>query len=493
MKKSVSILVTLLSVAFINAQDYSDKYAYYINKEDLKTHLEIIASDEYEGRETGRKGQKMAAEYLINEFKKDGLAAPEGFSDYRLPFDVVEVQQGGTITTSDNSYQFNKDFFHLFVNTDYELDNVQTLFQGTLDSRSKYVPRYSLNTEDMALVFYVPTGASFQDMRDMYEKYSSSSKAVIFVSEDYAKYYKYLEHYATSSKMILKEEADKLITCPFILTNAETMNFGIEYSEKLEKKWSKGKKFGAYNQQIDLSLNTDSEVLGTENVVAFIEGSDSLLKDEVLVITAHYDHIGMHDGEIFNGADDDGTGTVTLLELAEAFIVAKRQGDGPRRSILFMPVSGEEKGLLGSSFYSNNPIYKLENTIADLNIDMIGRTDDLHKDSAMYVYIIGSNMISDDLHEANEKANAEHTKINLDYRYNSLDDPNRFYFRSDHYNFAVKGIPSIFYFSGVHEDYHQATDTVDKIDFQKVETVARLVFHTAWNLANADKRPMPNN
>lgn len=493
MRKTVSILAGLLATLCVNAQDFSDKYAYYINKEDLKTHLEIIASDEYEGRETGRKGQKMAAEYLINEFKKDGLSAPEGFSDYRLPFDVVEVQQSGSISTGDKTYQFNKDFIHLFVNASYELNNLQTLFQGTIESRKNFTSKYNVNTADMALVFYAPKGSSFQDMRDTYEKYSTSSKAVIFISEEYEKFYEYLEHYATSSKMILKEEADQLITCPMILANAETMNFGIEYFEKMEKKWRKGKKLSTYNQQIDLKLNTDSEVLGTENVVAFIEGSDSILKNEVLVITAHYDHIGMHDGEVFNGADDDGTGTVTLLELAEAFMIAKRQGDGPKRSILFMPVSGEEKGLLGSSFYANNPIFELNNTIADLNIDMIGRTDDLHKDSSMYVYIIGSNMISDDLHDANEKANAEHTKINLDYRYNSLDDPNRFYYRSDHYNFAVKGIPSIFYFSGVHEDYHKATDTVEKIDFQKVETVARLVFHTAWNLANAESRPMPNN
>ncbi|MEM9024923.1 MAG: M28 family peptidase, partial [Bacteroidota bacterium] len=187
------------------------------------------------------------------------------------------------------------------------------------------------------------------------------------------------------------------------------------------------------------------------------------------------------------GADDDGTGTVSLLEIAEAFQQAKANGHGPRRSILIMPVAGEEKGLLGSRYYTDFPVFPLENTVANLNIDMIGRMDEHHQDPN-YVYLIGSDRLSTDLHAVSEAANADYVNIALDYTYNKPDDPNRFYYRSDHYNFARNGIPVIFYFSGVHEDYHKPTDTIDKIDFEKVEKTARLVFYTAWELANRAER-----
>jgi Zn-dependent M28 family amino/carboxypeptidase len=153
-----------------------------------------------------------------------------------------------------------------------------------------------------------------------------------------------------------------------------------------------------------------------------------------------------------------------------------------------MPVSGEEKGLLGSDYYSSHPVIPLENTVADLNIDMIGRNDIGHEKDTNYIYIIGSNMLSNDLHDANERMNAKYTQLKLDYKFNSLSDPNQFYYRSDHYNFAKHNIPVIFYFSGVHEDYHQPTDDVEKILFSKTEKVARLVFFTAWEIADASKR-----
>ena len=196
----------------------------------------------------------------------------------------------------------------------------------------------------------------------------------------------------------------------------------------------------------------------------------------------------MKDGEVFNGADDDGTGTVSLLEIAQAFQEAVKNGHGPKRSILIMPVSGEEKGLLGSKYYTNNPIYPLRNTVANLNIDMIGRYDKAHEGDNNYVYLIGSDKLSKDLHKLSENVNEKYSKIKLDYRFNDENDPNRFYYRSDHYNFAKNGIPVIFYFSGVHEDYHKSTDTVEKIDYEKTEKIARLVFMTAWEIANRDKR-----
>lgn len=226
----------------------------------------------------------------------------------------------------------------------------------------------------------------------------------------------------------------------------------------------------------------------SENIWAFIEGTEK--PEEVLVISAHYDHVGMKNGEVYNGADDDGSGTVALLEIAQAFMAAKNEGYGPKRSILFLHVTGEEHGLHGSRYYSENPLFPIANTIADINIDMIGRRDDDHKDNGNYVYVIGSDRLSTDLHNINEEANKKYTNIDLDYRYNARNDPNQFYYRSDHYNFAKKGIPSIFFFNGVHADYHKPTDTPDKIEYDLLAKRARLAFATAWELANRENRPV---
>lgn len=228
-----------------------------------------------------------------------------------------------------------------------------------------------------------------------------------------------------------------------------------------------------------------NQIIKGENVLGFIEGSD--LKEELIIITAHYDHLGKHDSLIFNGADDDASGVAGAMEIAEAFMLAKKDGKGPRRSILIMPVSGEEKGLLGSKYYTDNPVYPLNNTIANLNIDMIGRLDDWHS-TGNYVYLIGSDRLSYDLHNINEEVNNKYTKLDLDYKYNDEEDPNRYYYRSDHYNFAKNNIPVIFYFNGVHEDYHKPSDTIEKLDFSKIKTISKLVFLTAWELANREEK-----
>ncbi|MDP2541418.1 MULTISPECIES: M28 family metallopeptidase [Tenacibaculum] len=224
----------------------------------------------------------------------------------------------------------------------------------------------------------------------------------------------------------------------------------------------------------------------SENVVAFIKGTEK--PDEIVVISAHLDHEGVKNGEIYNGADDDGSGTVAILEIAEAFKQAADAGKGPKRSILFLHVTGEEKGLLGSKYYTENPIFPLANTVADLNIDMIGRVDDRHKGNPNYVYLIGSDKLSTELHNISEAMNKKYTNIDLDYKYNDDNDPNRFYYRSDHYNFAKHNIPIIFYFNGTHADYHRPTDTPDKINYEMLENRARLVFHTAWEVANRENR-----
>lgn len=231
------------------------------------------------------------------------------------------------------------------------------------------------------------------------------------------------------------------------------------------------------------------EKLGdSENIWAFIEGTEK--PEEVLIISAHYDHVGIKNGEIYNGADDDGSGTVALLEMAQAFEMAKKEGHGPKRSILFLHVTGEEHGLHGSRYYSENPLFPIKNTIANINIDMIGRHDEFHTNSSDYVYVIGSDRLSTDLHNAIESVNSKYAKLDLDYRYNDPADPNRFYFRSDHYNFAKNGIPSVFFFTGVHEDYHKPGDTPDKIEYDALEKRTKLAFVTAWELANREKRPV---
>jgi len=237
----------------------------------------------------------------------------------------------------------------------------------------------------------------------------------------------------------------------------------------------------------EMILNIRGKNVKTENVVAIITGSEN--PEEYIVISAHLDHIGQKNGQIYNGADDDGSGNVAMLEIAEAFQIAVKENNRPKRSIIFLHVTGEEKGLLGSRYYTENPLYPLKETIANLNIDMIGRLDPKRVDKdPNYIYLIGSDKLSNELHEVSELVNSKYTNLILDYTFNAENDPNRFYYRSDHYNFAKNGIPVIFYFNGTHEDYHQPTDTADKINYDILQKRAKLIFHTAWELANMPNR-----
>ena len=234
-------------------------------------------------------------------------------------------------------------------------------------------------------------------------------------------------------------------------------------------------------------VRTGGDKINSINVASIIEGS--IYPNEYIVLTAHLDHVGVEGEDIFNGADDDGSGSMALLEIAQAFKLAALDGYRPKRSIVILHVSAEEKGLLGSEYYTNNPLYPLEDTITNLNIDMIGRTDPTRdSDNDNYIYLIGTDRLSSMLHETSEKVNKETINLELDYRFNAWDDPNRFYFRSDHYNFAKNNIPVIFYFSGTHEDYHMPTDTADKIRYDLLTKRTKLIFHTAWEIANMDDK-----
>ena len=234
-----------------------------------------------------------------------------------------------------------------------------------------------------------------------------------------------------------------------------------------------------------------NNVNASENVVAFIKGAE--FPNEIIVISAHYDHLGTNGEEIFNGADDDASGTVAVLEIAEAFQKAADNRDGPKRSLLFMNLTAEEKGLYGSKWYVKNPLFPINNHVTNLNIDMVGRVDKIHENNPNYIYLIGSDKLSRELHFLSEEINTKYVQLELDYKYNDENDPNRFYYRSDHYNFAKNNIPIIFYFNGVHEDYHKATDTAEKINYELLEKRTKLVFYTAWELANRETKVSVDN
>ena len=267
------------------------------------------------------------------------------------------------------------------------------------------------------------------------------------------------------------------------------VNFLREFYKK--NKISAAKNTNNYFQEMKLIM-INGEKLNTENVAAYIPGSEK--PDEYIIITAHLDHVGIENGEIYNGADDDGSGTVAVLEIAQAFQLAFIEGSGPKRSLLFLHLTAEERGLLGSRYYVENPLYPLNSAVANLNIDMVGRLDPKRPDkNENYIYLIGSDRLSQELHEVSEQANSKYVGLDLDYTFNAKNDPNSFYTRSDHYNFAKENIPIIFYFNGTHEDYHKPTDTADKINYELLSKRTRLVFYTAWSIANRKNRIKLNN
>jgi Zn-dependent M28 family amino/carboxypeptidase len=280
---------------------------------------------------------------------------------------------------------------------------------------------------------------------------------------------------------------------PYVLISSNIA--GALLSRKSEKVIKTRDKIRAKGKPKSVRIKVNTEVSGIrkidstpgQNVLGYIEGTDPTLKDELIVFTAHYDHLGKRGDDIFYGADDNGSGTSAVVAIASAFAKAKELGVGPRRSVLCMLVTGEEKGLLGSEYYTEFPVFPLTSTVANINIDMIGRMDEAH-DQPDYTYVIGADRMSSELHEINESVNTQYTHLELDYTYNEESDPNRFYYRSDHYNFAKNGVPAIFFFSGVHADYHRPSDTIDKIMFDRAAKIARLAFHTGWELANRDHR-----
>ncbi len=318
---------------------------------------------------------------------------------------------------------------------------------------------------------------------------SLKPRAIIIVSKDYKKMYeRYSKRFETGKlELDSKEQMNRI---PVVYVSRQVAGSLISSTGKTvegyEKTISKKKKAGSEKINIGISLDGVMEKTSCTNVLGYIEGTD--LKEEVIIISAHLDHLGKRGDQIYYGADDDGSGSSSIITIAEIFAKAKREGHGPRRSLLFIAFTGEEKGLLGSEYYSTNPKFPLDKTVANLNIDMIGRVDTLEHASKNYTYLIGSDKLSTQLHAVSEAANASCCKLELNYKYNDPSDKQKLYYRSDHYNFAKKNIPVIFYFTGIHADYHKPSDTIDKIDFEKTAGIVKLIFSTAWELANRNDR-----
>jgi Zn-dependent M28 family amino/carboxypeptidase len=249
---------------------------------------------------------------------------------------------------------------------------------------------------------------------------------------------------------------------------------------------------GSIDAKLSYKEEKATTYLESSNVVGILPGTDK--KNEYVFVTGHYDHLGKKGNVIYYGADDDGSGTTSVMQIATAFAKAKADGYAPRRTMVFMTVSGEEEGLWGSEYYSEHPLFPMDKTSVDLNIDMVGRIDPDYKgDSLNYVYAIGESKLSSDLRMITDSLNTD-PKLEIDRKFNDPKDPNRFYYRSDHFNFARKGVPVIFYFNGVHADYHQPGDTVDKINFPLMAKRVQFIFSTAWVMANRNdmlKRDMP--
>ena len=467
---SCSVLLPSSYVLKTN-QKKADQYSKTITQNELKEHLKIISSDEFEGRETTTIGQKNAAKYIKNHFIKNNINSPYGDTGYlqSFPVDVLDFSKA-QFSFNGTKFTFIKDFYTYGNPINSSFNNVSAVDVGYGISSFKKKDYLGVNVKGKIVILKdgIPNDLIEKKEGNWRRKVQTATKngavGIVFLKSDYSNSDKRIKEYLKNPFMQMHGNQKSKPQVPVFIVD-----------ENKIKKLSKDSNTISFNTKISQSKTG-------ENVLGFIPG----LTDEIIVISAHYDHIGYDRGEICNGADDDGSGTSSLLSISKAFQKAFDEGNKPQRGILFLAVSGEEKGLFGSQYYTENPVFPLSKTIADLNIDMVGRKDTIQQDNN-YIYLIGSDRISKELHNINEKINQKHVGFNLDYTYNAKDDPNNFYQRSDHYNFAKNNIPVIFFFGGLHEDYHQPTDDYEKIDFLKLERVSRFVFLTAWELAYRKK------
>ncbi|TJY35812.1 M28 family peptidase [Pontimicrobium aquaticum] len=508
MKKTL-ILLSISLIAFSCKKEATQEdiinYASTITQDELKDHLYIYASDEFEGRETGEPGQKKAVEYIKKEYETLGIPSViEGNYFQTVPLNVVKTPNV-SISVNGESFNYFEDFISQTAAATGTLSASEIVYAGfgiddekysdyeNLDVKGKVVVVKGGEPKDKAGNNILSGGKEASKWSNGRQALSSKrtaakengAKAIFFMDAElfnrYSTFYKEREASGGSNRLSLpvKEGADPEIY-DFLISEKMGKALVSNINETTET--------ASVPTKLDINYESITESRPSENVAAMITGSEK--PDEYIVISSHLDHIGINSkGEINNGADDDGSGTVSLLEIAEAFKTAADKGHGPKRSVIFLHVTGEEKGLLGSRYYTDyEPLKPLANTVANLNIDMVGRIDPKREGDRNYIYLIGADKLSTELHEISEEVNKTFTNIELDYTYNDENDPNRFYYRSDHYNFAKNNIPIIFYFNGTHDDYHRHTDTPDKINYDLLENRSRLVFHTAWELANRAER-----
>lgn len=487
------------------------RYGAEITPESAHVYLSVMASAEFEGRGTGEPGGDKAAAYIADEFKKYGLAGPVNGSYYQPVKLARSGMQVANFSVGGKELSNGKDFYIQGSNSQTTIRERDIVFIGFGISEGQYDDLAGVDIKDKVVLLInegEPRDAQGNSLitgtKDLSDWSSSRNKRlqhvmakqpklILATSSNVSSMLERFGNRLTGGRIMLEQNAASpqaggsvpvaSITSDAanaILAAANTTVEGFMASGEPQSQ--------TFRSQVRASFGVSVEPFTSDNVLGYIEGTD--LKDEVVIITGHYDHDGKAaDGRIFYGADDNGSGTVGMMEVARAFAKAKADGHGPRRSLLFIGFTAEEKGLLGSAYYADNPIFPLENTVTNLNLDMIGRIDDKHlPENHNYIHLIGADKLSSQLDSIAREANTNYTHMELDTMYNDPNDPMRIYYRSDQYNFAKHNIPVIFFFSGLHPHYHTPEDTIDKIDFYMMAKRTRLVFHTAWEIANRDER-----
>lgn len=523
MKRTLLSITLLLGIhtAFSQTDDAS-KYAATIAIPDLQKQLTIIASDEFEGRETGTEGQRKAAAYIESQFRLMGLKMAPGMNGYQQFYPLYkDTMLSAALKIGDRTGTYETDFIIPMENHSGKFQTNEIVFAGYGIEDKNYNDYDGINVKGKLVVIvlgepkkdgnYLVTGTdksgewTFPGLSKKLALAATKEAAgVIVLNPGWDVFSRRMVDETKSSRLYYPTEKEEnnlkinyaLVTHGFA---KDILGDRADYFIQMAKTSMAFSKEDAWQKAAEVSFGYEnkSNVIEASNVLGLIEGTDK--KDEYVFLTAHYDHLGKRNGKIYYGADDDGSGTVAVIQMAAAFLKAKAEGKGPRRTIVFMTVSGEEKGLWGSEYYSDHPVLPLDKTSVDLNTDMVGRIDTERKsaDTANYVYVVGHDKISSDLPLINEAVNKKYTNLTLDYKFDDPADPERIYFRSDHYNFARKGVPVLFFYDGMLKaDYHKPTDTVDKINWQLYEKRVHMIFHTAWEMANRDEmlkrdKPIP--
>lgn len=492
----------------------------------LSEHLHIVASDAMGGRDTPSKGLDDTAQYIATHLTRLGLkpAGDEGTFFQRITLVRRKVDAAKTNAALDGRvFKFGDDF--LVSPAIGKASGALVFASHGWVFKSKNIDAYKgIDVRDKIVIVAagLPAGVTRGDIKGKVgedwedaESYArrNGAKGLVYIprTRDLERWWRTVRSGAERGTMEIERfanpEGGAQQTLPSIFASAAMVDalFAGETASGADvfKATQAGETRAAFalspkkRMTFDAVATIDKQM--TQNVVGLLEGADPALKAEYVAIGAHYDHVGtgLPDASgdaLYNGADDDGSGTVALLAMAEALSRGKAR---PSRSILFVWHAGEEKGLWGSQYFTKFPTVPLKQIVAQLNIDMIGRskkegdTKPANRDLSgpNEIYVIGSKMMSTELGDLSERVNRAYLNLTFNYKYDDPTDPNRFFFRSDHFNYAQRGIPIIFYFNGVHEDYHRPSDTPDKIDYQKMEKITRTIFLTALELANAPTRP----